>query len=444
MPENDPGWTIQVDDYDPVPLRVPLKAVDPNSTYARSEVARRASTALRGTPVASESLWYDAALSNGTVTNANTRKRHYVYQDASSVRFMYANILGRETLPPNSITVRAGLELPDGTMIPVYFAGKRDVVIDPGGIVASDPVAGDLRGGTYVYSRTLVTVTSGGKWPMQGSPNGLTVPAWGEECDATNGVTQTDKTTSGTIAHLTYGVSQYAPFCLVGIPADSSTPVVGLIGDSIVSGIGDTANPVEGRGFARRVLANQVAYVSIAASGENLVEPRVLREALTYGATHALCNLGVNDIKNAKTATEIRNNLVGVWTRLARRGLKVYQTTLVPYTTSTDTWATVANQTPVDATAEAARVTVNDWIRGGAPMKNGAFVEVGTAGAVTAGQAGHPLTATFDVADTVESARNSGRWKVGMVYTTDNLGIHPSSAGHAAMAAAIPLSTFTS
>lgn len=61
------------------------------------------------------------------------------------------------------------------------------------------------------------------------------------------------------------------------------------------------------------------------------------------------------------------------------------------------------------------------------------------AGALVAGQGGHPLTSFFEIADTVESSRNSGRWKA-PGYTAD--GIHPSAVGHAAMAAGINTGLF--
>jgi lysophospholipase L1-like esterase len=81
------------------------------------------------------------------------------------------------------------------------------------------------------------------------------------------------------------------------------------------------------------------------------------------------------------------------------------------------------------------RVQINDWIRARCP-ENGSGVPqlAGTPGAV----ASPFLSGWFETADTVESARNSGKWKAtgsASGYTAD--GVHPSQTGHAAMAAAI-------
>lgn len=87
--------------------------------------------------------------------------------------------------------------------------------------------------------------------------------------------------------------------------------------------------------------------------------------------------------------------------------------TVDAYTTSTDAWLTVENQTPF--ANDGARVTYNNTIR-----------NVGT----------RPAWASFvhEVADTGESARDSGKWKVGPAgtpvvryYVQD--GIHRTTAG---------------
>lgn len=81
---------------------------------------------------------------------------------------------------------------------------------------------------------------------------------------------------------------------------------------------------------------------------------------------------------------------------------------------------------------------MNDWIREGAPVdSNLAAVAVGTtaAGTLRAGDAGHPLVGYFETADAVETARNSGKWKVDGTankYTSD--GVHPNALGHQTMA----------
>lgn len=57
---------------------------------------------------------------------------------------------------------------------------------------------------------------------------------------------------------------------------------------------------------------------------------------------------------------------------------------------------------------------MNGWLRAGAPIDPSSFapVAIGTSGALLAGAAAHPLYAVFELADQVESARDSGLWKV--------------------------------
>ena len=66
----------------------------------------------------------------------------------------------------------------------------------------------------------------------------------------------------------------------------------------------------------------------------------------------------------------------------------------------------------------------------------GAPQAVGAVGGTVlrAGAVGHPLAGYIEVADTVESARNSGLWKAG--YSGD--GTHPNTVGATAIAAALP------
>ena len=118
----------------------------------------------------------------------------------------------------------------------------------------------------------------------------------------------------------------------------------------------------------------------------------------------------------------------------------MYQTTVTPQTTSTDAWVTTANQTVT--AVHARRIGLNDWIRDGAPFDTatGLAVAVGATGStiVRAGTRAHPLKGFFEIADIVETSRNSGIWKAG--WTTD--GLHPNATGYAAAYLGIDLSVF--
>lgn len=426
-----------------------------NSTYASLNPAGtgivfnayRRRTAYGLTPVASESAWYDGSRSNGTDVWRCTRKRHLVFVDSWGVRFVYANCYNRDALPVDNITVRAGAEV-GSTIVPVFFGGKRDVTIEPGGFAISDPIALDIPAGASLYSRTLVTVASVGmKWPAQGTGFGSsgqanTVAAWGEGSETGAG-TSTDKTTSGTFT-ATDTLATYVPVSVLGM-GSSPLPFIGIDGDSIASGLGDTSAPVAaGRGFIRRALGGSIPHVSIAASGQFITDSTAYRDQLVLGCTDIICETLTNDIVGGATAAACYTALIARWRKHARRGARAWQTTITPKSASTDSWATTGNQT-TDA-SNTVRTAVNDWIRDGAPTDaslNPVAVGTSTTGTLRAGATGHPLAGYFETADTVETARNSGIWKVGYVFTGDSAGLHPTSTGAAAMSAAIDVTRFT-
>jgi hypothetical protein len=83
---------------------------------------------------------------------------------------------------------------------------------------------------------------------------------------------------------------------------------------------------------------------------------------------------------------------------------------VTPVSTSTNGWTTTAGQTTHGNNAQ--RVAFNNWLRDGAPIDGaGAPLAVGATG-TRAGQPGHPLAGYFETADTMETARNSGIWKM--------------------------------
>jgi lysophospholipase L1-like esterase len=134
------------------------------------------------------------------------------------------------------------------------------------------------------------------------------------------------------------------------------------------------------------------------------------RLGMVNRCTSAIIQLGINDM--SFSLTTLQTNLLTLAKFMRRQGIpKVFFITISPFTTSTDGWATTANQTPTGSNGN--RVTHNNWVRAGCPVNATTLapVAVGTGGALFAGQSGHPVTGYFEVADTVESARDSGKWK---------------------------------
>jgi hypothetical protein len=223
--------------------------------------------------------------------------------------------------------------------------------------------------------------------------------------------------------------------------AGFNTAVVGLIGDSIMSG----SNDLNDRGFAARALISanlpyhyfgrggETAQAISPLTGNTGFKSRIVR---LEACTDAISNYGTNDLNGGRTLAQLQADLLAIWTMLQTRGVRVYQTTILPRTTSSDNWATAPNQT-VPAW-EASRVSLNTWLR-----------DPSAAGAVA--QSGGALLGIFDTAATVEvnSANvitlNGGRWLTNGTGTAycDNLGTHPSQLSTALMAVAINTSLFT-
>lgn len=354
-------------------------------------------------------------LTNGTDTGCMSAFNMVATENAGQVRVSYGNYYAgssREADGPNPITVRAGIQYGtrSGTPLffPVYFNGKRDVTLDPGSLVESDPVFVNIPKGATFQIRTYVTVASGGKWPYGVIQAQMSTYGDGVE----QGTTTTDKTTSGTVA----GSNNFAygPVAIRTTRTNRDTPAVAILGDSVSFGSGDSP---QDHGYIYRGLRAgglTVQHMGMpGATTEHFAtwpEATKQRYRLAEACTSAVLATGTNDISASKTAADVQGFMTTMANNLRAEGMKkIYICTLPPRTTSTDSWATTANQT--QAATEAVRVAVNDWIRN-----------------TRTGFDGY-----FEVADILETGRNTGIWKAG--YTGD--GIHPNGTGHGAAKAAI-------
>jgi hypothetical protein len=384
-------------------------------------------------------------LSNGTDTSGNYRYMHKVLVDCSDIRLVYANYYNGVSFTANAITVKAAIEYPavaavgnggqTGAKLRAWFKGVRSFTLDPAAWIVSDPIAIDLTAGQIIYTRTYVSVASAGMvWPVD-----LYTKSGNWE-GATRGAPATDLVDSSgsTIAQSTE--AGFGPVAIIGTPKSGRPGVIGIVGDSISYGSGDT-DP-NGMGFAQRaVLAANLPYMNVAKPGEKATDIATtpteflkLRMVSTMACTKVIEGYSRNDWANSRTLAQIQADKLTIWGWFYARNIPVYAWTSIPGTTSTDSWATVGNQTTV--AGESVRLTLNAWIRDGAPIDatTRAAVVVGTSSNVLRiGAATHPVAAYWELADTVESARDSGKWKAS--YTAD--GTHPNATGHAAMAAGV-------
>jgi len=242
------------------------------------------------------------------------------------------------------------------------------VTLEGGAITLSDPVGVDVPAGsafgifcycstpdvpgTDIYPRGYETSYSDG----EGSYTG------GDRCDSST-VTASQVT------------SAPSPYCVYGLPdAGRNVKSVIISGDSIAAG---AHNAYSGEGYVPTALGGYFAgtwtMINIAKSSETttnfLTTQRLRRITFAAGADVFITNYGTNDFGTNTLAT-IKTNLIDIWSAAKARGCRVYQITIIPKSSSSDGWITVANQSIGNASNESDRIALNAWLR--APASAGA------------------------------------------------------------------------
>jgi hypothetical protein len=251
---------------------------------------------------------------------------------------------------------------------------------------------------------------------------------------STIGTSTTDQTTSGTISSSQGYV--FEPYVIAGRAVNHDIPGVALWGDSIFADnglvIGDTEAPSRAlRTVAGIVNTSRSGYLAhtFAATVQNVEWSLQAAESCQF----AICDLGRNDLTNIQNSVagysyaQLQADLITVWKRGSDRGLKVYQTTILPKSTSTDGYLTTANQT-TDAT-NTNRVSLNTWLRAAAPcllQSDGSYLAcaIGTTGAVPCPY----LYGVIDWCPYVETSTGSGIWKASLATTATST-VTSSSTG---------------
>ena len=311
-----------------------------------------------------------------------------------------------------SATVKAAIEYPIGTIAQIVtFGGEQIGTMLAGGDIESDAITVNIPSGAKFAVRSFYDAPGGGAFFRDAPIAGI------DGCDF--GTTVTDVTyTASAITIPTNGIT-YHPALILG---PSNKPCVLLVGDSRMAGTADLSDTGYGaRGEILRGISYCTPAINIGSPGMTAKAYASTpagfskRSALVAGFyNYAISNLGINDVATSDTAATINANILAIADVV---GVPVWQCTLPPKTTSSNAWATVANQT-VDAN-NAKRVSVNGYIRNSMAL----FIEI---------------------ADCVESAQNSGKWKAdgstANLYTTD--GLHESQYANMQIDAASALRKF--
>lgn len=350
--------------------------------------------------------------------------------DLFGIQFWFGNwctnLTGTDTADldnANPVTVSVSLELVKNGNTSVIQLWKRKV-LQPGESACTPMVNPRFVKGvdqmflrTYQECATNLESTIGGnlvgslgvtpesafykwsQWTVLGTP---------VQAAAVADVTGASGALAGTGATLTAGLRNgYQPFLITGIRRNPSKYIVAALHDSLGVGKLDPSATVYGQGYLRRMLEqfgiplirlgrdsealrdeNPAAGVSALRSGR--------RRPMLVGCTHVINEKGINDLSlGGRTLAQLAADDDALNAELKAMGLVNLRCTLGPNTT-------LAGQPIAD------RAAFNDRLRAGVAN----------------------VDAVLDVADQVESARNSNAFKAG--YNGDT--VHLSTVGATAVA----------
>lgn len=290
---------------------------------------------------------------HGSNKQANTRSPHYMRGDASTMQIVLPNwwVGSGEVNGTGADTWKAALEYPEGVFTQILFSGAASGVAAVGANLISDAVAAPPQGAKFWIRLNL---SSAGLIKFQGFYQG---DGTAQAEFAVSGLT--DKTMGGSIPVVaSKDAGMILPCAIIGV---STVPAIGIYGDSISVGRGDTDGVSRAlQGHLGRAFGATYAAGHVGISGDTIqqyLNSPTKRRALATYFTHIAINMGINDVTQGATAAAIQTNTNSMVSSFSPRPVALC--TLGPVSTSTDLWTTVANQTASTTTPNAVRSAVN-------------------------------------------------------------------------------------
>ncbi|MEO8373860.1 MAG: SGNH/GDSL hydrolase family protein, partial [Sphingomonas bacterium] len=350
----------------------------------------------------------------------------HVSAGGKQVRIRLSNAFGSAPLHINAVSIArraAGSAVQAGSIRQLRFSGRADVTVAAGAYAASDPLdfdvpaASDLAISLYVSGPTPIATT---------------------HLTQRNAIyfSDGDTTSSETITKTHPDTGTWASWLWLSEVEVSGAPVDGVViafGDSITDGLnlpGDSNSDwpsvlsdhlrkagkrlsVVNAGITGNRLLHNGQWPPFGIAGLARFDADVLAQP---NAKAVILFLGINDIGQASagssefvSAADIENGLAQLARRAHTKGLKIYAATLAPFRDATA-------EHYYSADKEAMRQAVNGWIR-----------------------SSRLFDGVVDVSSALDDPKNPGRM-LAAYDSGDHL--HPSAAGAAAIAAAIPLAWF--
>lgn len=270
------------------------------------------------------------------------------------------NTSGVEVALPGTYVVKASIEYPAGTFTQVTFDGASSLTVNPSSPYRlSDTMSVPIPASTVFFVKCFVTWTTADTFWLANQTAGSLSTEW-----TARGIGLTDQTQTVTALTPTNSAG-FGPAVLTIV--DTIPKTLGLLGDSICFAP-DQPSPIDASKFMERAMRQQIPTINHGISGNSFsayyVDSHNSRRLMAGRITHLISEYGTNDtFQGGMTLAQMQSNAQSLWFEYLNRGVKVWQATLTPRTTSTDSWATTANQTISSAGAEALMQSFNTWIR---------------------------------------------------------------------------------
>lgn len=423
-------------------------AVEPNDTFTLTVTASGLTTVtstgtISNDDVASNTTARTAQMANNTsfpfyqaqsAAQAQSRTEHYNRSGADQkiISISLPNCLAGYNTVGNALTFKASIEYPAGTFTPLTFGGLGSRVGVDGGIVTSDFVtlATAIPDNAVFWVRVYVTAPSS-LIPYTVNPGSI-------NDRFTYGTTVSDQTAGGTVVNTdanpfgTSGGRFLYPVAIRGRAVIK--PAILIYGDSRDAGNFDIPDVSGDNGRIARQIGASLPYVKMAIPGAGLSfissqSSAFVAVANIAGFTHAICADGINDLANSGTDASLRSAVNGSsnsFTTIFAMVPKKYLCTIEPFSSSSNGYNSPNDQTSrgqcVVGSGSDPRKTHNDWRR---------TVPTGFDGC-------------FEVADVMETSRNSGAWYVDANggYSIDGLHCNPAGYQRLKASGSVPVSAF--
>ena len=364
------------------------------------------------------------ALGSAGFTSGLGRQWHISYVPISKIQLVFANwyintSTGAETGPGAATTVGFWVEYPKGTYTQITWSGSATAAVPSGTNGATD---------IFTLPFTIPPFTRFWIWTYAANATMMVYQSYINTIDYQGGDAfqfnaSLPNPLTGSISDNSSGINTICPSLVL---APSNRQVWATIGDSLTEGVDDSLfDGSGGQGLFGRALAQFAPQVNLGVGGDRMAwfnASHTLRSALVAlaGTTHIINSYGVNDFysgsTSAATLATARETLRGLFTQ------PVYDCTVCPFTSSTDGWATLANQTIQNSTQNTQRTTYNSAVRAGISTSPGIIDWVRLMETTQTGN-GNPVL-------------NGGYW-IPAYVDANGSGIHPSSVGYEKISALV-------